>query len=68
MKYSTQENYRDGTVEKTTVVIRRKDAGNYDALFVGMGENGTDEHCILSAAKYRELCQHPLYTIENLEV
>ena len=44
MKYSTQENYRDGTVEKTTVVIRRKDAGNYDALFIGMGENGTDEH------------------------
>ena len=66
MTYISQQHYRDGTIQKTIVEIRRRDAGNYDALFLGMGENGKDEHVILNSTKYRELCQHPLYTIKHV--
>ena len=42
MVYISQHQYRDGTIQKTIVEIRRRDAGNYDALFLGMGENGKE--------------------------
>jgi len=49
---------------KTTVVeIRRRDAGNWDAVFVGMDDDGGDIHRIINSTTYADIADNPLYTV-----
>ena len=66
MSYIGKERFTNKTFNTTVVEVRRRDAGNWDAMFIGMGDDGMDVHVVLNTTKYADLCDSQLYTVKKI--
>tara|TARA_R110002167_G_C12543039_1_gene640190 strand:+ start:178 stop:384 length:207 start_codon:yes stop_codon:yes gene_type:complete len=66
MSYTGKQRFTNQTITTTIVEIRRRDAGNWDAIFKGMDDDGGDIHAVLNSTKYADLCDSQLYTIKRI--
>ena len=66
MAYISQQDIRDRKIKQTIVEIRPKNVREYDAVFLGMGNNGEDIHSVLSHQQYVSLADDQLYKIKRI--
>lgn len=59
MENTTKERFTNNTVE-----VRRRDAGNWDAHFKGMDDDGGDIHVVMNSTTFADLCDNQLYTVK----
>ena len=62
----TKERFSNKTIETTTVEVRRRDAGNWDAHFKGMADDGGDIHVVINSTTFADLCDNHLYTVKMI--
>jgi hypothetical protein len=63
---TSKERFSNNTITTTIVEVRRRDAGNWDAHFKGMDDDGGDIHVVLNSTKFADLCDNHLYTVKMI--
>ena len=61
MENTTKQRFTNNTVE-----VRRRDAGNWDANFKGMDNDGGDIHVVMNSTTFADLCDNHLYTVKMI--
>ena len=64
MENTTKQRFTNNTIPTTVAEVRRRDAGNWDAIFKGMADDGKDIHVVLNSTKFADLCDDHLYTVK----
>tara|TARA_R100001369_G_scaffold50820_1_gene77553 strand:+ start:249 stop:461 length:213 start_codon:yes stop_codon:yes gene_type:complete len=64
MENTTKERFTNNTIPTTVVEVRRRDAGNWDAHFKGMDNDGGDIHVVMNSTSFADLCDNHLYTVK----
>ena len=66
MTYFSQDKYRDNKLPEPTIVeVRRKSAGQFDAVFIE--SNGETTHNVISSTTLADIASDPLYSIKRLD-
>mgnify|MGYP006410424535 FL=1 len=65
MTYFSQDKYRDNKLPEPTIVeVRRKNVGQFDAVFIE--SNGETTHNVISSTTLADIASDPLYEIKRL--
>tara|TARA_R110000796_G_scaffold23499_1_gene67218 strand:- start:1 stop:210 length:210 start_codon:yes stop_codon:yes gene_type:complete len=66
MTYFSQDKYRDNKLPEPTIVeVRRKNVGQFDAVFIE--SNGETTHNVISSTTLADIASDPLYEIKRLD-
>jgi hypothetical protein len=66
MTYFSQDKYRDNKLPEPTIVeVRRKNVGQFDAVFIE--SNGETTHNVISTTTLADIASDPLYEIKRLD-
>jgi hypothetical protein len=66
MTYFSQDKYRDNKLPEPTIVeVRRKNVGQFDAVFIE--SNGETTHNVISSTMLADIASDPLYEIKRLD-
>ena len=66
MTYFSQDKYRDNKLPEPTIVeVRRKNVGQFDAVFIE--SNGDTTHNVISSTMLADIASDPLYEIKRLD-
>lgn len=66
MTYFSQDKYRDNKMPEPTIVeVRRKNAGQFDAVFIE--SNGETTHNVIGSTTLADIASDPLYSIKRLD-
>ena len=66
MTYFSQDKYRDNKLPEPTIVeVRRKNAGQFDAVFIE--SNGETTHNVIGSTTLADIASDPLYAIKRLD-
>ena len=66
MAYFSQDKYRDNKLPEPTIVeVRRKNAGQFDAVFID--STGDTTHNVISSTTLADIASDPLYKIKRLD-
>ncbi len=66
MTYFSQDKYRDNKLPEPTIVeVRRKNVGQFDAVFISL--DGDITHNVISSTTLSDIASDPLYKIKRLD-